>query len=84
MKKTFSNRKVSNSIRNQIITVKNFCGWKKYYIDDKKNCGVDFFLKNPKPQKFLTVTYVKKVLTYTLCNLLNKLENCIELLIDRI
>ena len=28
--------------------------------------------------------YIKEVLTYILRNFLNKLENCIELLIDRI
>ena len=28
--------------------------------------------------------YLKEVLTYTLRNFLNKLEDCIELLIDRI
>ena len=65
VEKTFSNKNVSNNIRNQIVTVKFFCGW---------NCRIDF----------LTVTYVEEVLTYILRNLLIKLENCIELLTDRI
>ena len=48
--KAFYNKNVSNSIRNQIITVKNVCGWKKslYYIDH--NSGIDFlkYLQNHK------------------------------------
>ena len=45
----------------------------------------DWFLQKPaKSRIFLTVTDVKEVFTYILRNLLNKLENCIELLTDRI
>ena len=80
VEKIFYNKNVSNSIRNQIITIKNVCGWKKslYYIDH--NSGIDFlkYLQNHKPQ------FVKEVLAYILRNFLNKLENCIELLIDKI
>ena len=82
VEKTFYNKNVSNSIRNQIITVKNVCGWKKslYYIDH--NSGIDFlkYLQNHK--NFWQ--FVKEVLAYILRNFLNKLENCIELLIDKI
>ena len=84
VEKTFSTKNVSNKIRNQIITVIFFWGWKNslYWLSKKLR---DRFLKNPtKSRKGLTVTYVKEVLTYILRNLLNKLENCIELLIDRI
>ena len=45
----------------------------------------DWFLQKPaKSRIFLTVTDVKEVFTYILRNLLNKQENCIELLTDRI
>ena len=82
VEKTFSSKNVSNNIRKQII--KFFCGWKKslYWLSKKLR---DWFLKNPeKSRKFLTATYLKEVLTYTLRNFLNKLEDCIEPLIDRI
>ena len=73
---------VSNNIKNQIITEKFFCGWKSLYWSYKKLR--DWYFKKPaKPGKFLTVTKIKEILTYILCNLLNKLENCIELIIDR-
>ena len=84
VERTFSNKNVSNNMRNQIITVNNFYRWKKFLYWSYKKL-LDWFLKNPaKPRKFLTVTHVKEVLTYILYNLLNKLENCIELLTDRI
>ena len=42
------------------------------------------FKKPVKSRKFLTVTYVKEVLHYILCNLLKKKKkNCIKLLIEK-
>ena len=42
VEKTFSNKNVSNNIRNQIITVKIFADGRSLYIDHKRNCGIDF------------------------------------------
>ena len=42
VEKTFSNKNVSNKIRNQIITVKFFADGRSLYIDHKRNSGIDF------------------------------------------